>query len=210
MQRGPFIVLEGIDGSGTTTQRAALQARLQQSGWRVHATAEPTEGPIGGLIRDALTGARDLAEDTLALLFAADRIQHVNTTIAPRLRDGELVLCDRYLLSSLAYQSVQLPLPWVLEINAQALRPDLTVLLDVGPEVAADRRRHRGSAPERFDALERQRAVAENYQRLVQRSDIGQVRIVDANGPAAAVREALATTVCNWLQSEYVHPQETP
>src|SRR5690242_1367991 len=120
-----FIVLEGIDGSGTTTQAARLAQTLQARGARVHATREPSTGPVGRLLRQALTGTlvadeRPVQLDfcTLALLFAADRMDHVRREIEPALARGEVVISDRYDLSSLIYQSETSPdaeqyLPWL-------------------------------------------------------------------------------------------------
>src|SRR5579864_7294663 len=109
-KRGLFIVLEGLDGAGTTTQLVRLAERLRRAGERVVATAEPTDGPIGALIRQALRrrlvhrDGRALTDESLALLFAADRVDHVAGEIEPALARGQHVLCDRYVLSSLAYQ----------------------------------------------------------------------------------------------------------
>ncbi len=180
---GWLIVLEGIDGCGSTTQTARLAARLRECGRDVVTTCEPTAEPVGSMIRRALRGElsgeagrpRQLDWATLALLFAADRLDHNQTVIEPALRAGRIVVSDRYDLSSLAYQSVTAPeaevvLPWIRAINARARRPDLTVVIDVAPEVAARRRLARGGATELFevDALQRQLAVVyRNAEQLV-------------------------------------------
>ncbi|HYY53573.1 MAG TPA: dTMP kinase, partial [Myxococcales bacterium] len=108
---GRFIALEGLDGSGTTTQAERIASVLRAQGRRVLLTREPSDGPIGTLIRLALTGrlglpqrSGPLTEEALALLFAADRVDHLAAVIEPALERGELVVCDRYVLSSLAYQ----------------------------------------------------------------------------------------------------------
>ena len=121
-------------------------------------TCEPSTGPIGSLIRQVLqrrlfvpdaTGPRNFDWSTMALLFAADRMDHLDSTVVPALRAGSVVISDRYDLSSLAYQSVTAhngsdPIPWIRQLNAQALRPDLTIVIDVPAEVAEERRRTRG------------------------------------------------------------------
>src|SRR4051812_23154926 len=141
MKLGRFIVLEGLDGAGTTTQADRLGSWLRAQGRKVHVTAEPTAGPIGGLIRLALgkrlvtqAGAA-LAPEALALLFAADRLDHWESDIAPKLARGVDVLSDRYLLSSIAYQSVENEMGWIESVNSRVPPPDLTLFLRVRPEV---------------------------------------------------------------------------
>ena len=115
---GVFVVVEGIDGSGSTTHTKLLGKALRQRGLKVVETCEPSAGPIGALIRQVLqrrlfvadaSGPREFAWSTMALLFAADRMDHLDSTVVPALREGAVVLSDRYDLSSLAYQSVTAP-----------------------------------------------------------------------------------------------------
>src|SRR5262245_58804737 len=117
-QRGRFIVVEGVDGSGSTTHTRLLAKALRKRGHRVHTNCEPTTGPVGGLIRQVLqkritipgeSGPKSLGWSTMALLFAADRLDHLDSEITPALRKGEWVISDRYDLSSLAYQSLTAP-----------------------------------------------------------------------------------------------------
>src|SRR5262249_12921185 len=150
-----FIVLEGIDGSGTTTQLPRLQAHLEARGRPVHATREPSGGPVGRLLREILLGRHALPDGApadglaMALLFAADRRDHLRREIEPALAAGEDVVSDRYLMSSLAYQGEEAERAWVAEL-ARGVRPaDLTLLLDVPVEVAAQRRAAAGRATER-------------------------------------------------------------
>src|SRR6185437_14469754 len=109
-QRGRFVVLEGIDGAGTTTHVGLLAERLRSERIPVRATREPSDGPVGVLVRQILTGrvvipgGRAPGWQTMALLFAADRMDHVESGIAPFLAEGGVVLSDRYDASSLAYQ----------------------------------------------------------------------------------------------------------
>jgi dTMP kinase len=187
-QRGRFVVLEGLDGAGTTTQTQRLAERLRAEGTRVRTTREPSDGPIGTLIRQALTGrlglpgrSGPLSEETLALLFAADRRDHVDAEIAPALERGEWVLCDRYLLSSLAYQGTALPRAWVETINATAPSPDLTLFLEVKTQVAASRRGGRGGPAELFENDARQRKVARAYRESI-RLRSRHERIVELDG----------------------------
>ncbi len=114
MIEGHFIVLEGIDGAGTTTQAEALKRRFDDLGLPAHVTAEPSAGPVGAIIRQVLSGrlvarfhqaVRPLNWKIMSLLFAADRLDHVDSEILPNLSEGVNVLCDRYVYSSLVYQS---------------------------------------------------------------------------------------------------------
>jgi dTMP kinase len=171
---GIFVVFEGIDGAGTTTQCERYAARLRARKRLVHVTREPSTGPIGSMIRLALTHRLTLPSlhqaQVMALLFAADRLDHVAAEIDPHLRDGFVVMSDRYDLSSLAYQSITSTsgdandtVSWIRELNRHARRPDVTIVLDVSPDVAAARRHARGGAAELFDAAEVQARLATAY-----------------------------------------------
>lgn len=138
--RGRFIVFEGIDGAGKTTQIDLLTKRLQAEGRRVYRTAEPTESVSGGLLRDALSGVSKRSSCEMAALFVLDRIFH-NTNpvngIEKMLADGVDVICDRYYYSSLAYQGSETDAAWVRDMNLncpEIRRPDLCIFLDLTPE----------------------------------------------------------------------------
>lgn len=165
--RGLFLVLEGIDGAGTTTQRGRLVTWLAQLGLGVHPTAEPSSGPIGRLIRQYLGSLDEALEPrAMALLFAADRRDHIAREIRPKVEAGAIVLSDRYVLSSLAYQTTAgVPREIVAQANADILLPDLTLYFDLPIEVAAERRAKRASAVEIYDADSTQRRVADTYRR---------------------------------------------
>jgi dTMP kinase len=137
---GALIVIEGIDGSGTTTQSNLLLDWLQCVGIPSSCTCEPSNGPIGGVLRLHLGKKIELGgPEAEALAFAADRMDHVVSEIAPALAGGLTVVSDRYYLSSLAYQAVACDPAWLAEINRFALRPDLTVFLSVPVDVGMDR-----------------------------------------------------------------------
>ena len=171
--RGRFVVLEGLDGAGTTTQAARLAAVLRRAGRRVVLTREPSAGPVGALLRQALDGSLrqkpKLSDAALALLFAADRLDHLASTVEPGLAAGGVVVSDRYVLSSFAYQGRVLEPAWVEALNARARPPDLTLFLEVRPRVAAARRRLRGGRKERFDDARTQAAVARAYETVMVR-----------------------------------------
>lgn len=164
---GRFIVLEGIDGAGTTSQTERLLFWLASHGLRVHRTAEPSGGPIGRLIRSLLSAsATPLEPRAMALLFAADRRDHLQREIEPLLAQGVIVLCDRYVLSSLAYQTVAgVPHAVVTQANAEVRRPDLTLFFSLPVSVAAQRRVERAAEVEIYDADSVQQRVAAAYER---------------------------------------------
>lgn len=214
MRRGIFVVVEGIDGSGSTTQARRLHERLSALGHASTLTAEPSTGPVGALLRGILqhrvvvptqTGSRAPDWSTMALLFAADRLDHVDALIQPALAQGHVVISDRYVLSSLTYQSLTAPsgeqcLPWLRAINAEALVPDLTLVLDVLPEVAAQRRSSRGGERELFEAEELQRGLARAYLRAEQLLPESHVTVhIDGNRDATAIAAELEAHVLKLL-----------
>jgi dTMP kinase len=197
--RAVFIVLEGIDGSGTTTQLDRLTAHLQARGRRAHATREPSAGPVGRLLRELLLGQHPLPGgapadgQAMALLFAADRRDHLRREIEPALDGGADVVSDRYLMSSLAYQAEEADRTWVAEL-ARGVRPaDMTILLDVPVPVAAARRRAAGRVVERYDDDDVQARVAESYRRLAA-ADPAAV-VIDGCGSVAEVSAAVIGAV---------------
>jgi dTMP kinase len=172
---------------------------LAARGVRVLATAEPSRGPVGSLARLAISrrlrggDGRDLDRGALALLFAADRLDHAEAEILPALVDGRWVVSDRYALSSLAYQTLDLPERFVAQINARAPRPDLTVFLELSPEIAVKRRRAAKREADLFEELVTQRRVARNYRRYVERRaglpDLGPIVRLDATQAITAVAD---------------------
>jgi dTMP kinase len=166
--------LEGIDGSGTTTQTERLVKYLRQQGRTAVATREPSAGPIGRLLREVLLGQHRMPGGasvdgrTMALLFAADRLDHLQREVEPLLAEGADVVSDRYLMSSLAYQAEEADREWVALLARGVRPPDLTILLDLPVEVAARRRLMAGRPEERYDADSYLGLVADNYRRLAQ------------------------------------------
>jgi dTMP kinase len=193
-QAGRFIVLEGIDGAGTTTQTQRLVDRLRaETKLPVKVTREPSDGPIGALVRQVLTGrivspgGRAPGWATMALLFAADRMDHVESEIEPFLAAGGIV-SDRYDASSLAYQSVssgrggEKAVEWIRQLNKYAQRPDLTIVIDLPAELAAARREVRGEPAQLYEQNEVQRALVEFYHDLARHMPNDKVVIVDGKG----------------------------
>jgi len=201
---GRFIVLEGLDGAGTTTQSRLLGERLRRLGRRAHVTAEPSGGPVGALLRQVLQqringGAGEgFDPEALALLFAADRLDHLSAEVLPRLAAGEDVVSDRYTLSSLAYQSLTTGDGcWVETINARARAPDLTIFLRVRAGLALGRRRGAGTTPELYEVDAFQRRVARSYERALAslRASGQRIEVLDGEQPVEQVAEAVARLV---------------
>jgi len=188
---GRLIVLEGLDGAGTTTQARRLVDHLNAHGVKAHVTREPSDGPIGLLIRQMLTGAhaiegQSISQSTFGLLFAADRVDHLQREIEPQLAAGATVVSDRYYHSSLAYQGTGADRDWIATLNARARRPDLTIFLQVRPEVAAARRVAAGRVQELFEDLRMQEEVAAGYKATLSelQSQGERIEIVDGElGP---------------------------
>lgn len=178
MSSGLFLVVDGVDGAGKGTQIGLLREALTARGHVVHVTCEPSDWPIGAMIRRYLR--HELTEgvpgwQSMALLFAADRMQHLDHEILPRLDRGEIVICDRYDASSLAYQSAMRgedveqqdrALEWIAALNAEARRPDLVLMFDLDPEVAATRRAARGNDEEMLERMDLQRRVRTQYRKV--------------------------------------------
>jgi dTMP kinase len=163
-----LIVLEGIDGAGTTSQSRRLALHLRSHGRTAHWTREPSDGPIGRLIREMLTGQhappeQAINQSTFGLLVAADRLDHLQREVEPQLAAGAIVISDRWYHSSLAYQGTGADRDWIAAINARARRPDLTIFLAVRPEIAAQRRIAAGRVQELFEDLHTQQEVDAGY-----------------------------------------------
>lgn len=210
-KRGLFVVVEGIDASGSTTQGERLAAYLREHGSKVLLTHEPSAGPAGMLIRLALarrlSGPNWIPEDTevtepaftpldvhtLALLFAADRTDHLATKIVPALERGHHVVCDRYTLSSLAYQGLHIDNDWLLSINRNALKPDLTIYLDVPAHHADLRIRHARVTREEYEELSTQEAVQMRYREVIKAgyAELGRIEVVDATRTVGTVEKII-------------------
>ncbi|MCE5256361.1 MAG: dTMP kinase [Spirochaetaceae bacterium] len=164
-----FIVLEGLDGSGTTTQASRIAGLFGQAGLVYEITAEPTKRPEGVLIRKILGGEIESEPETLAYLFAADRHQHLygHGGILEQCAKGKIVLCDRYALSSLAYQGMACgnDLPAIL--NAGFPAPQLTLFFRIRPETAMRRVSSR-SQLEIFEKLAAQQKIALKYDEVLE------------------------------------------
>ena len=197
-----FIVFEGLDGAGTTTQAARLHAHFTQRGHSGFLTHEPTPEPIGTFIRRLLTGKEkdgDGApyrpdERAMGLLFAADRLAH-SRVIEARLARGEHVICDRYLLSSMAYQTLdpEITANWVIDVNRGCATPDVTIFISVPAAVGLERVRARQQDLSKYETLPQLSKIAANYERLLPlyEETFGRVLPIDGTASVDAVHTAI-------------------
>ena len=196
-KKGRFICIEGLDASGKTTQARILVRALQSRGFNAEYTTEPSRGEIGQFIRAyVLQRRKRLPPVVETLLFAVDRVDHVETSIKPALDKGKIIVSDRYVYSSLAYQGAAgLDLNWIDEINRLTLTPDLAIYIDVPPEVVVKRIRRRRSV---METLQTQQKVREVYLALV--ADRRLV-LVDGNRPKKVVSKEILALALDILKN---------
>ena len=195
---GRFIAFEGIDGSGKSTQIVRLARRIRSLGQGCYETREPTDGPIGSLVHQIMTGRVKADNRAVACLFAADRVDHlVNETngILPLLKQGTHVLTDRYYFSSYAYHSVDMDMDWVIQANAQAagiLRPTATVFIDVTPDVSLERIARNRFHTELYETRERLTRTRDLYYRAFEKEkEHENIIILDGNLDEDSLEAAL-------------------
>jgi dTMP kinase len=200
---GRFVVFEGLDGAGTTTQSNLLAEHLRARSRTVFLAHQPSEGAVGLLIRQILAGRTAtpqadgklgvVDERVMALLFGADRLDHLNAQIEPRLSRGEDVILDRYVLSSLAYQGATVSHDFIQAVNRYARKPDLTLFLYVPAALALDRVRQRGAKLERYETPAQMQQIEREYSRLV--GTLASVVSIDGTRPIPEVAEQCAAAV---------------
>ena len=201
-RRGRFIVFEGIDGAGKTTQINLLAERLRAEGRRVMVTAEPTVSVTGGLLRDALGGIAKRTAGEMAALFVLDRIFHnVNPVngIEKMLADGVDVICDRYYYSSLAYQGSETDFDWVADMNLncpEIRRPDCCIFLDLTPEQSLSRISAGRISREIYEDEARLQAVRDKFYHVFDLlRDRDTVRVISAAGTVDEVAARITAAI---------------
>ena len=180
-----FIVLEGLDGAGTTTQAARLHEYFTQQGQESFQTFEPTGGPIGSFTRGLLTG-QDLSQRVLGLMFAADRLAH-REEISRHLLAGAHVVCDRYIFSSFAYQTLDpdISAQWVAGANDGCATPDLTLFLEVPVDTCLERISARNERPTLYERKDRLQTIHDNYLQLAGFYEQHYGRLITIDGTAS-------------------------
>ena len=202
MKPGKFIVLEGIDGSGKSSHAKMLVTTLQQHGYDAVHTFEPTDGPIGTLLRRYLKGELQTTERAVAALFLADRLDHITGPqgLLAALQAGKTVVCDRYYYSSIAYNCASESIDWVRDLNGAAaglLRPDVVVYLDLPVEAMEQRLEKRGFK-EIYETVDYQRQVAARYRQAF--AECGDhVEVVNCNRPKPVVAAEVWQKVLPYL-----------
>lgn len=196
---GKFIVFEGLDGSGQTTQANLLRDFFVSEGHEVVLTKEPTrDSEVGKKIREVLDGKIKIDQNQLQELFAHDRKDHLERIIIPALKTGKIVISDRYFFSSFAYGAADgLSLNWLIKINNKFLLPDLTLLLKVSPEVCIKRIKKRGNPRTLFEKKEKLAQVWRIYKILPKY--FGGVYLIDGEKPAQEVFRKIKKLVLSQL-----------
>jgi len=193
--KGKFIVFEGLDGSGQSTQAQLLKDYLEENKKvPVVLTKEPTnEPPIGSLIRQILKKEIRVSPATLQLLFCADRSEHLGKVIKPALEKNTYVISDRYFYSTIAYGSLSLNTDWLIEVNKPFLSPDVVFLLKVRPQVCMERIDKNRDKIEFFEESEKLKKVWQTYEILSQK--FSNIRIIDGEKSIKEVFEEIKLTI---------------
>lgn len=204
---GKFVVFEGLDGSGQSTQAGKLvdflnlpNQKLKFGHTGAHLTKEPTSSLIGGLIRSQLTHEWKSSPECLQLLFSADRIHHLEKEIIPLLERGVIVVCDRYFFSTIAYGSTDIKdRDWLLNLNKNFLFPDFTFLLKVSPKICIERiskTRYGFTLFEKEEILEK---VWKNFEKLAK--EFKNVYIIDGERPVEKIAENIKKIINQKLKT---------
>lgn len=186
--KGKFIVFEGLDGSGQTTEAKLLADYLSKLGKKVVLTKEPTlDSEAGKKIKKVLDGEITMTPKELQELFVEDRREHVKNLITPALNEEKFVISDRYFFSTIAYGAMNLDKEWLIEINKDFPLPDATFLLQVRPEICLERIKSRGQGFKFFEKLEKLKKVWETYKILPQK--FANIYLIDGEKSIPEVHE---------------------
>lgn len=197
-KKGVFIVFEGIDGSGKTYHLKVISEELRKLGYNIVSTKEPSKSSVGTFLHHYVRQDRSpLLPKTEALLFAADRLEHVKRVITPTLRKGRIVITDRYFYSSIAYQGASgVNIDWIKELNQFAPKPDLCFLFDILPDYSLYRTKRKRTKFEDVDYLRKVRNI---YNNLVEQEKLIKV---DADRSRKIIKAELLSIIINYLQEK--------
>lgn len=202
-----FIAIEGIDGSGKSTQAKNIAKKLEAQGHKVYLTFEPTDMRIGKMIRTILGGQEKADEKVIAALFAADRLDHIlheTNGILKKLEEGYTVITDRYYFSSYAYHGAHIDMDWVIDSNRMAatiLKPDVNIFIDISPEAAMERINANRETIEIYETLENLQQVKAQYLKAFEKLKTDE-NIVFVNGDTTA--ENVTEQLWNVIQNESI------
>ncbi|MGO4773598.1 dTMP kinase [Flavobacterium sp. W22_SRS_FK3] len=206
MNKGIFIAFEGIDGSGKSTQVKLLTNKLKENGYKVYSTFEPTDSPIGSIIRNVFNHRIIADNRTIAGLFVADRLDHLlNETngILKKIEEGYIVITDRYYFSSYAYHGVHMPMDWVINSNSMSsdlLKPTLNIYVDICPDESMSRITKDRSLIELYENKEYLKDVREKYfeafEKLKEQENIS---IIDGNRKTEIISDEIWSQVKSLL-----------
>lgn len=208
-KKGRFIVFEGIDGSGKSTQIELLKKRLEEMGTPVYLTREPTDGPYGSMLHNIMTGRLEACQETIAAMYVADRMDHIKNSyngMLKKLEEGYTVISDRYYLSSYAYQGAHIPMEYVIMANsvcAEAMRPDLHLFLDLEPEVSFARISKNRTDFEIYEKLDNLQKTRDQYYEAFERvKDTEHIAVINADQSVESLSEAIWEQVAKALDVE--------
>jgi len=197
---GKFIVVEGLDGSGQTTEAELLKNYLKERGYKVVLTKEPTlDSEAGRKIRKVLDKEIVMEPNNLQKLFVEDRKEHLEKVIIPALKDDRIVISDRYFFSTFAYGAAEdLDLEWLIKINDHFLLPDLTLILKVSPAICIERIEERDQEKTLFEKKEKLAKVWKTYSVMPEKFE--NIHIVDGEGTIEGVFEKIKNIIDNKLE----------
>lgn len=196
MQKQLFIAFEGIDGSGKSTQVKLLTEKLIAAGHQIYSTFEPTDSPIGSLIRNIFKGRMAADHQTIAALNVADRLDHLHNEINGLLKkkeEGFTIITDRYYFSSYAYHGVHVDIDWVIAANALSaaiMKPDINIFIDVAPEVSMKRLNSTRGTIELYETLENLQQVRNKFLEAFDKlKDVEKIVTIDGNQSVQKISE---------------------
>lgn len=200
--KGVFIAFEGLDGSGSSTQVDLLVRNLKSVGYLAFGTKEPTNNIVGGLIRGQLTGDWKAGMECLQLLFAADRAHHLDREIIPSLKQGKIIISDRYYFSTVAFGSLKLDRDWLLVLNEKFILPDLTFVFKVSPKECLRRMRVGRNRLELFEEEKKLKKVWVTYSWLAKNNK--EVILVDGERSISQISLEIFEIVKKFLKKKKV------
>ncbi|MCK4807998.1 MAG: dTMP kinase [Candidatus Aenigmarchaeota archaeon] len=198
MTKGMFIVFEGLDGSGSSTQVSLLQKALRKAGYTAHITKEPTNNLIGGLIRGQLTKDWKTGPECLQLLFAADRAHHLEREILPGVEKGCVVISDRYYFSTMAFGGIDIDMDWLKKLNEKFKVPDLSFFIKVPARECVKRISDSRFEFELFEEEKKLERVWKNYDILAK--DFDNVHVIDGTQSVEEVHEEILAITLDKLR----------